>query len=487
MSCSCNSYSSFVGNINCPTIPLPNLGLPCCGPTCSSYPCGNGVTSCVSNSGGTDTSCIVYSGPQLNCSGILSGMNLSQILGQIDSQLCNSIGNISSFNTACLAPISTLQQFIETISPYVCNTQSQVTTFIGTTFPAYQTTVTNALNAITNPALTLCNGVTPADSLNTVLTKLANSICTINTSLSLPGVNWSSCFTVSPSPTNITDGFNTVLNQICQLNTLVTTMSGNVLPTFNTTGSCLPSPSTTDTLVSTVNKLITRTCQAPTFDINALTWTCTTKPSTTTTDLQNAFQAVLNKIDSISQTLPVAFSGDFVITNVSNTNLCLGKQVALATPSAQDRFVASNNLDTSPGTLQDKLVSGTDINLDYTTTPGQVIVNYTGVGTSDHKVVVSSFDGTPDYLFNKVENGVANSGIQVTPILDSTTNRVQFNVAVDLSALFTALLNQTTLDPTLKTLLCNTLGSCPSPCSSPTNVTVTYSSAPSTTTTTTTT
>ena len=166
MSCSCTSVGSFIGDFNCPSQPIPNLGLPC---------------PPLTSTGQTDASNVVYSGPPLVCTSILSGDTLDNILGKINSVVCTSIGDFSTFNTACLAPIITLQQFVETISAFVCATQTSLTNFTTATFPSYQSEVTAALGAITNPNLNLCpaSGILLGDSLNTIITKLSNSVCDI--------------------------------------------------------------------------------------------------------------------------------------------------------------------------------------------------------------------------------------------------------------------------------------------------------------------
>jgi hypothetical protein len=477
MSCSCSSFGSYIGNLNCPSVPIPGLGLPC--PSTST--------------GFTDASTVIYSGPQLNCSTILTGETLDNILAQIDSQVCAISGDFSTYNTGCLAPTPTIQSFVEGISAYVCATQASLTLFTGTTFPTYQSSVTASLADISNPGLSPCpsSGILVGDSLNTILTKLASSICDIYTNqISLSGVNWSQCFVVGTAPVTVAQGFSTVISQICQLNTYIQTSGiGGTLPTFNTTGSCLPSGVANDTLVSTVNKLIIRTCAAPTFDINALTWGCTTKPSTVTTDLQDAFQTVLTSINGLTQNFPAVYSGDFVVTNVNNAIPCLGKNIALAVPSTQDRFVAATPLDLVPGTLQDKLIAGAQITLDYTTTPGGVIINANTSGGGNGKVLADVTDATSDYLVNKLEGGVPVLGMTITPALDTTSasHVVQLNLDIDTNALIVGILNAIAADPTLQAILCNAVNSCPSPCAAPSNVTVTYSSSVMSTTTTTTT
>ena len=476
MACSCASYGSYIGNINCPTIPIPNLGLPCV-PT--------------STAGTTDAINVIYSGPNLPCSAIHTGDTLQTALSKIDAQICSSLGNIGTYNTHCLAPITTWQQFVETSSSVLCDLQTGLNQFLNTDFPAYQTTVTNQFTAITQPGISGCafTNILVGDSLTTVLTKLNNSICSIvNTNLSLAGVNWSQCFVVGSTPVTVAQGFTALINQICQLNTLIQTGGGGgTLPTFNTVGSCLPSPNAADTLVSTVNKLIIRTCQAPTFDINALTWGCVTKPNNVTTDLQSAFQSVLTQVTTLTQNA-YTFSPDFVIT-AAGGDPCLGKVVSLAVPLDQDRFVAATPADVSPGTLQDKLVAGTNVSLDYFATLGKVTINASTAGAGDGLSFADSGDATKDFLINKIIGASPNFGISITPALDVTnaSHKVVLNVNIDANAFVTSLLNTISSSQTLTAQFCTLVNSCPSPCQAPGNVTVTYSSLGTTTSTTTTT
>lgn len=437
-----------------------------------------------------DAKCTFFTGGNLACSTINTGDTLEVALQKIDTQLCASAANYSTYNTACLAPISTQQEFVEAISAYVCATQSSLTTFTGTTFPAYQATVNSRFVAIEVPGTTSCGniGINSGDSIQTILQKLSNSICAItSTSLNLSSVPWSSCYTVSPSPTTVAAGFTTLIGQICLLKTAIA--SGVTLPTFNNVGSCLPTPvTTTDTLQDTVNKIKTVLCAAPVFNINTLSWNCIAKPSSTATDLQSAISAILAKIDTISQNFPT-FGGDFSEAATDPDNACSGKTISLSATIA-DRFVASNSIDNSPGTLFDKLQPGTGVTLDYTTTPGKVIIASTASGgTGDHKVIADGADSTPDYLASKLQAGSSSLGISVSPALDitnSANHKVDLNVTADASTLFTALLNQLDVDLTLKALFCAKMASCPSPCDAPTNISIAFGSGSTTSTTTTT-
>lgn len=433
-----------------------------------------------------DSKCVVYNGPDLTCSGINTNDNLETILQKIDPLLCSASGDYSSYNTFCLAPITTQKEFVESISDFVCTLRSDFDTFTGTTYPTYQVAVNARFVALEVPGITCASaGVTNTDTLQTVLTKYCSTFANIFNQLDISGANWNSCYVVSPLPTTPTEGFNTLIQQICLLKSEVG--SGGALPTFNNVGSCLPAPlTTTDTLVDTVNKIKTRLCQTGTLDTTTLTWGCVTAP-TGAQNLQDGLQNILTQIQTMSQALPFQFSNDFTITNVDNGNLCLGKHVALATPSTQDRFVAATSSDASPGVLQDKLLAGTNVTLDYITTPGKVIITSTATASSNYQVKINSGDTLPDYLGAKIAGGAAVYGVQVSPSLDTVAEQVVLGISIDPALLFSALLGIISTDQGVRDAFCAAVSACPSPCAAPSNVTVVFTSGTTTTTTSTTT
>lgn len=435
-----------------------------------------------------DAKCTFYTGGNLTCSGINSNDSLEVALQKIDSLLCASAANYSTYNTFCLAPITTQQQFVESISQRYCALNDSYTNFTTSTFPNYQTSVTNAIGLIGTPGTTsACSNISiPVNStIQTILQTFSNAFGDIYcTRLNLSTINWAQCFAVSPTPITLQDAFGVVLNQICA----VAASSGAVLPTFNNTGSCLPTPGATDSLVDTVNKIKTRLCQSPIFDINALTWACISKPSNATTDLQSAFAALMAQVDTLSRNNPT-FSGDFAVTATNPSNTCGGKTISLSS-SIADRKVAATSTDNTPSTLDQKLVGdGTTIEVDYTsTTQGIVKLIGGGGGASDGKVKTDVAD-ISDYLGVKIVTGNANNGVQVIPSLDTTNpdHQIKLNASVDPIELFTALLNEVVNDAGLKALFCSVVAGCPSPCAAPTNVTIVYGGLTTSSTTTTTT
>lgn len=436
-----------------------------------------------------DSKCTFYTAGNLPCSGILTKDSIELALQKIDTALCASTGNYSTYNTFCLAPITTQQEFVEKISQYVCTQTDNFNNFTTIAFPSFQDSVTNSLSLLQVPGTASnCSNlsVTPTDTLQVVLQKLSNATCDIySTQLNLTGVNWAQCFTVSQTPTTIAQGFGVVLSQICSL----AQTGGVALPTFNNTGSCLPGTLTaTDTLFDTVTKIRTRLCQTPTFDINAFSWNCITKPNNNTTDLQSAFASLMAKVDSLSQK-SVTFSGDFAVNATDPLVPCSGKTISLST-SIADRKVAATSSDNTPGTLQDKLSSDSNFAWDYTDpTKAKLTLIGGGGGVSDGKVKTDVAD-TSGYLDTKIASGGLTNGVQVIASLDTSNpsnHVIKLNAQVDVVALFTAILNSLPSNPTLQQALCAAVAGCPSSCSAPSNVSIVFGGPTTSSTTTTTT
>jgi hypothetical protein len=447
-----------------------------------------GCTDCNCEGGTMDSKCVFYTGPNLPCASINTNESFEDILIKIDQKLCASLGNYSLYDTYCLndnTVIATEQQFVETISSFVCSLRTDFDTFVDDTFAGNNSTLNDRFTLIEQPGINCATaGVNSADSLGVVLGKYCTKFSDLDNKLDLSGVAWNSCYTVNPAPTTLTEAFNALIGQICDVKN-----SGinGILPTFNNVGSCLGGTLTaSDSLEDTVNKLKDRVCLAPTFDINALTWGCLTKPSSETTDLQAALDAILAKVSVLAQNTPT-FSSDFVVS-LTGGDACQGKTVGLAATSILDKYVAVDGSDASPGTLANKLVAGSGVSFDYGTTPGKLIINSLGgTGSGNGTVKSRVADPTAGYLEEKIQGSTSTSGITTTVSTDTTANKVTTGVSVNFATLWTKLLETLTANPTLKGQFCDMVTSCLPDCVVPPNVTVIYNNTNSTTTTTTTT
>lgn len=407
--------------------------------------------------------CVLYTGPNLSCSTINSGDTVELAIQKINDRLCAAAGNYSTYNTFCLpdyqgSPITTQKQFVETISEYVCEFKSDFNFFVNTTYSNFVTSITNQVNSITSPSL-VCNyaGVTTSDNLNQIIAKYCNRITILGTDIdNIRNADWSKCYTTTvPSVFTLQDAFDVVLTQICATKALVI---NSQLPLFNNSGSCIGG-TTSDTLVTTINALKTAVCLRPTFDKTTLTWGCLTEPSGTTTNLQDTIQVILNTLSDYKQN-KVTWSSDFVVTQTSPGNACAGINVELAAPLNIDRFVAATASDTSPGTLEDKLVAGTNVTLDFTN-PSEAVINCTGTDTYKVKAASSESNGEADFLNVKINGNSGNYGTSVTTVYNSGTKKLDITPSIDEEVFWNSLYTYLYTTPTAHQKLCDLISTCP--------------------------
>jgi len=422
----------------------------------------SGCEDCTGNCPGgcANTDCIFYQGPSLVCSTIDSGDTLSIALQKIDDKLCTVAGVFGVYNFSCLddtTPITTEQEIVETISDYVCTLRTDFDDFVSTTFTSYQDVVDTRFVAIENPGIT-CSAasVTNSDTLIQVLNKYCTAISSIQSSIDLSAVDWDQCITVNPDPTTVHDAFDVLIDQICDIRTIANAAAS--LPVFNNTTSCLASPGTTDSLVTTINKIKDRLCLTPTLNNDNLTSSCITIPSADL-DLEATLQAILDKLDAISSSNPTFDSGDFVVTATNISDPCDGVTVALSTPIAQDRFVAVDNSDSSPGTLSAKLTAGAGITLDTSTTPGTMIIS-SSVASTDTKVKAFSSDpNAAGYLIDKLA-GLSANGLSIGLSSNGLTGTVDITPSFTWGTFVRDMMSAINADPILKAEVCAFIASC---------------------------
>jgi hypothetical protein len=430
--------------------------------------CVNCPAPCPDGCDVKDASCILYTSAPLTCIEAESNTNLEVILQKIDAKVCQTSGNYTGFNFYCLTdtgPINNEQQFVERISNFVCQLRTDLNTFTTVTFPTSIANLQGQIAALNAPNITSCPelNIVQSDSQNTVLTKLSNSVCSLYGAINPSSANWDQCFTlVGDPPSTIVEGFNTILNQICSIKS----SGNNTLPTFDNTGSCLSSPTTTDSLVDTISKIKARLCSTPTFYAgNLSTHICSAFNADAT--LETVLSSILTQVDTVSSESVRAYTSDFLFTNIDDAHPCLGKRIGLNLSNI-DRNVAATSSDPTPGTLFDKLQAGSNFNLDYTTIPGKVILNSSTGAVADEKVKVNSVDSAAGYLQDKLIGSTDIVSVAVTPTNGDTQLRITSNL--DMAALINEILDQISDDEDLKSKFCSLISSCPSPCDPPTNV-----------------
>lgn len=449
----------------------------CSGTSSFTTPNVQSVNSC--SNGIFDSRCSVYTGPYLSCINVQPNTCLQDVIQSINSKVCQVIGDYTQYNFNCLSSHYTItneEEFVDAITQYVCNITTRIDGLEIIVQNNY-TDLSNKINEIRNPGLTSpCPTFVvydPNSSLNQILTAQSTAICNIHNSLSLTGVNWSLCYNPISTPVNIIEGFNEVISQICLTKAAIE--SGITLPTFDNTGTCLSSPTANDSLVDTVVKIRTRLCQTPTFNASNLLPSACVQFSGTNT-LEEVINLQNSQITLVSQQSIRQATTDFVLTPIDNTQPCLGMRLGL-NPTVQDRKVASNAADTTPGTLEDKLQSGSNITLDYTT-PGKVIINSSGGSQTDEKVKVNSLDPSAGYLDTKIVGDTSSVVIQTTIV--NQPNNIKIVPSLNINELLKAILDileDPTTDPSIKHRFCAIVSSCPVACSAPTNASVSFQSS----------
>lgn len=425
----------------------------------SSASSGNcGCTDC-DPSHVANSSCVFYSGPNLNCLGVNTCDDLNTVLSKIDEKLCTVLGDYSLYNKYCLDDLTTItteQQFVEAISQQFCTLKSTVDTFLATDFVTYQNSVDTRFDAIEIPGITCAAAsVVNTDTLQIVLSKYCSQISSITSNLDISAVTWGQCFIVSTPPSTLTQAFDLIIDQICAVKTIAET-GGTTLPTFNNVGSCLPAPlTTTDSLVDTVNKIKTKLCQLPTFDNTAVTWGCVTSSTT----LQGSVQNIITKLSSLSQAAIVAVSSDFTLTPVNAGDLCQGWQLNFA-GSIVDSKVALNVGDTVPGYLLDKMVAGDGVTFDTVSIPGKVKINATGSGV-DEKVKSYASDPAGGFLVDKMEGDIdVSAGLSINISVNPTTNKVKVTPILDMATFIGSQLSFIQNNANLRAAFCDLVSSC---------------------------
>jgi len=394
--------------------------------------------SCSGNSQCFPAGNVCYSGPNLVCSGILTNDTLDDALTKIDEILCSSAQNYTAYQMNCLpayvgAPIETEADFVDAITDYACGIRVDLDTFLDTTYPAYIATVNTRFLAIESPAITCASvGITNVDTLSTVYAKYCTKFTSIDTALDMSSVDFGGCFTVTVPPETVKEGFEEVLSQICQVKTLAES-NGTTLPTFNNVGSCLATPTTTDSLVSTIGKIKTKLCTLPTWDSTALSWGCVGAP---TTDLGNGIQKILDKVNYMLPKV-VTFGAGFTTAPTNISDPCAGTTVTLS--ATTDRFVAATSGDVSPSTLDNKLV-GVGIEVNTVDNANKITLK------SDHKVLGALGDDTADYLINKLSGSTSN-GVTITPQYNNVTKKIDLILDVDSSIFCDLLANCASIIP----------------------------------------
>jgi len=435
-----------------------------------------------------DSTLVVYTNVPLTYINVTPGMNLQTILQNINTAVntMNPAPNYSGYNlgpyygysitqTDGTSHPTNTQNFAEGISKIVCKTESDLYTFINTTYPANQTTLSNAITALQIPGLTYSYtggggsiSITSGMTRNQVLTATYTGVGNILALLNAPGSTWS---TLSIStPTNINTAFNSL---IAYLSNLTTSLSGyqTAIGTFDNSANCLAGTST-DSVGTTISSIITYICNTlPSFNASSITTSCLT----TQTSLQNWVQQLAHAVDGlINSTVVGATNTSLLVTSTS----CGGKTLAINPSSSLVTKVLNSSSDTTPGYLSSKVSAGSNITINTLNSGANEQIQISATLPTPNQVAVNSSDSFPGYLMNKITSyGGGGWGLSVStsPSVDNS----QLVLAVNVSDPYSFVQNMfkyISSDPNLLALFCTLVSECNgNQCYPPTALIVTIS------------
>ena len=375
-----------------------------CNNTSKSYnPPSNESCGTCGSRGLVDASCVRYTGPDLACIDEETGSKLEDIILKIEAKVCENQGDYSGYNTACLSEqeyIETQEQFVEIISAFVCQLRADLDSMGGNTNSIEE--LEEAVDGILNPQLDLCefSEVIPSDTYRQVIVKFSEAICSLAERTDLDGILWDKCTNTSTSITNNQEAFNYIVDRLCEIESEL-----SPLPTFNNVGTCLPGTlTTTDTLVSTIEKLKIKVCEGVSYNPLLTPKNCL---QTSDNSFQTAFDLVYTTVDYLYQNRYYFDEDDFDIELNDIGDECSGVKVSLNTALRPiDRMVSVNENDT-PGFLNTKIQEGDNIQLEISSSGESIVISST---YKDELVKASTLDSTPGFLDTKIIGG---DGIEV--------------------------------------------------------------------------
>jgi hypothetical protein len=422
------------------------------------------VTNSCSSGSNSDSSTVIYTGPNLPSIGIDSNDNLQSALGSINTAVGEIEGiDWTEFDYFCLdeeTGITTAQEFVETISEFVCDLSSAFTTFSEETYVEAIEDLQEQIDAINEQGLTSCEdiGIVEADELPTILSKIIANLCEVNTAINPSGADWTQCYAVDPLPSTIEAAFDVIIDQICGLKADIAEVA--VLPVFDNTGTCLPDPGEEDTLVDTIEKITTYLCELPEFDINDITWqSCIANPNPGGgADLISTFNIILSRLQAAYALRVVEFDSDFFTTSYSTPGQPCSGVVVTLNDGIPDVFFALNEDDETPGYFEDKITAGDNIEFDTDSVPGTLIINSTA---EDVLVKANAGDTAAGYLIDKIDGKIDSSNaISLVESYNSGTDKVDVTPVIDYTALAAQMLSVIGASVELSAQLCEITCAC---------------------------
>lgn len=407
-----------------------------------------------------DATFIIYTGIATPTVPITPGQNLQTILQNIDTAIANTnpAPSYTGFNLQCLRDdytINTTQQFAEAVADFICTLRSDVDTFIGTTYPANLSYITVSIGNLQFPSLTYVPfSIVDTMSITEVWTNVFAGFDGILAALNPSGADWAA-LSITP-PTTVTDAFDDLITYEQTQDSIIAGKQDAIAP-FDNSGNCLVTVGggVSDTIESTVSYLIDYACALPGLDVGSLDFgTCLTPQ----TSLQDIIQ---NSLDVTNAILPNVIIAAGTGLSTSSLGPCAGQQIFIDDTWDGLYKVKAHVADTAPDYLNVKLVS-INSTIEYTIFGDFLSLDINPSLTAQiGKVKASGADANPaDYLDAKIQGGTDPSGVTISTVFNSSTNRVAVIPNVNVNTITNNILDAILTDPDLLAKYCGLAAAC---------------------------
>lgn len=437
----------------------------------------------------TDSSLVVYTYVPLTYLSVTPGMNLQQILVNINTAIndMNPAPDYSGYNlgpyngysitqTDGISHPTDTENFAEGIAKIVCDFEYDFYTFRDTDYPADQTIITNAIDALATPGLTYSASgggvsitITSGMSLNQVLTATYTGVGNITAKLGAPGTQWADISVAQP--TSLNAAFDALITYSYDSYNALLTDKQDVIPNFDNSANCLAGTDN-DSISQTVDLLIAHVCAIDnSFVADDISSTCMTLQD----DLQKWVQSIVTYIDSYETNNITSVSTGLLLTSNS---ACNGKNIAIDSTWSGLSKVAVSSVDTTPAVLISKLTAGTGITLTKLNPGGNESVSIAVTNPNDNKVKVNSSDANAGYLVDKIASSGTGGGwgLNIGVSASTDNSKVVLNSTLSNPTVFIQnLLNYISTDPSLLATFCGLIAQCDgNVCTAPTTLVVTF-------------
>lgn len=320
--------------------------------------------------------------------------NLRDFALLVESKICENSGDYSQYEINCLrdkyGTIYTEARFVDIITSEVCSLISRVDSLSQAVADIDLSDIEEQLSSLINPNLNLIPiGVIGSDDLKTIIKKISKAIGDIQEFSDITNIDWGLLGGVAGTVDNLEQAFTLLINKIKN-------SGGGGIPTIDTTGTCLPNPSTQEPIDSALEKVIRVACESLRAKLEDLKLGCV---QVNGDKFQDYLQAIFTTLDGLINSQYTFDDKWFSVTPTGEP--CGGFEVSLKEEEIRDLSTrVSVKQGSSPEYLEDAIESTETI--EVTEVSGKLEFNSL---VKDEKVKALSNSSKNGYLNEVLEAG----------------------------------------------------------------------------------